>query len=485
MIQTSIIHNPAMIYGNQVPFDPSEKFPELVDSNLSIEENLVFAAVRQSFCYSGLDKDNFGTPGWNPFKDLVMPGDVVVIKPNLVVDSQNADQQTSITTHASLIRPIIDYCWKAMLGKGEIIIGDAPLAEADFERIVQRTQIKPMVQTLKERGVNINLKDFRSIKVIMKNGIWIDEQPTSNLPQESIEINLANKSLLFHQNKKKYQGGGYGKETTQVHHWGDIHEYKVAKKILEANVVICVPKLKTHNKAGITCCLKNLVGINVDKNYLPHFTKGPMNLGGDEFPMVPWYRVPLIKLITILRDYLLDKNWKRTGKYIAPLLKGIYNVFNRGNNREQTDGGSPAKWLMQSIAAVPVFQGSWSGNDTIWRMILDLNRIFLYVNSEGRINESPCRRVFYVVDAITIGEKNGPLYPGELKIGVVATGNNALSVDLALLKYLNIDYNKIPLYKNAITNQNWLAPDGIDLPIINGVVQVGEMNLDIQMGFLI
>ena len=31
-----------------------------------------------------------------------------------------------------------------------------------------------------------------------------------------------------------------------------------------------LPKLKTHKKAGITCALKNLIGINGNKEYLPH-----------------------------------------------------------------------------------------------------------------------------------------------------------------------------------------------------------------------
>jgi len=37
-------------------------------------------------------------------------------------------------------------------------------------------------------------------------------------------------------------------------------------------------------KAGITVSLKNLVGINGDKNWLPHHTEGNPNNGGDEHP---------------------------------------------------------------------------------------------------------------------------------------------------------------------------------------------------------
>jgi hypothetical protein len=35
---------------------------------------------------------------------------------------------------------------------------------------------------------------------------------------------------------------------------------------------------------GMTCALKNLVGINANKNWLPHHTEGTPEQGGDQFP---------------------------------------------------------------------------------------------------------------------------------------------------------------------------------------------------------
>ena len=55
-------------------------------------------------------------------------------------------------------------------------------------------------------------------------------------------------------------------------------------KYLEADVIINLPKLKTHQKAGITCALKNLIGINGNKEYLPHHRIGGFELGGDCYP---------------------------------------------------------------------------------------------------------------------------------------------------------------------------------------------------------
>ena len=53
---------------------------------------------------------------------------------------------------------------------------------------------------------------------------------------------------------------------------------------MEADVFINIPKLKTHKKVGLTCALKNLVGINANKNWLPHHTEGTTDRGGDQFP---------------------------------------------------------------------------------------------------------------------------------------------------------------------------------------------------------
>jgi len=468
MFSSTIIIDDSLEYGQIAPFDPSENYPENTGAILGQEKNTIYSAIRRAFINLGLNFENIQTQYWNPFSEIVKPGNVVIIKPNLVLNAQTEALQNSLTTHASVIRPIIDYCWKAMEGSGEIIIGDAPIAEADFELILKQTKISPMVEILQKRGINVRTSDFRSIKVIMKNGVWIDEQATSNKLKDSIIVNLGKQSMLFEAKNQNFQGGGYGKAITQKHHLGDVQEYKVSKEVLEADVVISVPKFKTHSKAGITSCLKNLVGINVDKNYLAHFTKGPENIGGDEFPRLTRFRVLLVKVTTFFRDLLLDKYWRFTGKLISRLLLVLQNIFQKRKNKKQNQGytKTAAKWLMQNIAGVPVFQGSWQGNDTIWRMILDLNRIFLYAKSDGSFSNDPCRKVFYVVDAVTIGEENGPLNPKEIKRGVIAAGNNALNVDLALLNFFNINTESILLYRNAIENKVWLAPEGLSESII-------------------
>ena len=66
------------------------------------------------------------------------------------------------------------------------------------------------------------------------------------------------------------------------HHNLSVHEYIITDYILKGDVVINVPKFKTHQKGGITVAMKNMVGINASKDCL-HHTLGARNEDGDEY----------------------------------------------------------------------------------------------------------------------------------------------------------------------------------------------------------
>src|ERR1019366_3386117 len=68
------------------------------------------------------------------------------------------------------------------------------------------------------------------------------------------------------------------------------HRYLIARELMQADVVINLPKLKCHKKTCVTGALKNLVGINGNKEYLPHHRKGGEALGGDCYPGNSWLK---------------------------------------------------------------------------------------------------------------------------------------------------------------------------------------------------
>ena len=56
--------------------------------------------------------------------------------------------------------------------------------------------------------------------------------------------------------------------------------------------------------------------------------------------------------------------------------------------------------------------GAWYGNDTAWRMTLDLNNIIHYSDKNGIIKkDQQIRKNLVLVDGIIGGEGEGPLSP--------------------------------------------------------------------------
>ena len=65
-------------YPRELPFNPPIKYPEYQGTELD-PNNKIYDHVRQILYKSGLDKENFGTINWNPFKDIVKPGMTVFV----------------------------------------------------------------------------------------------------------------------------------------------------------------------------------------------------------------------------------------------------------------------------------------------------------------------------------------------------------------------------------------------------------------------
>jgi hypothetical protein len=93
-------------------------------------------------------------------------------------------------------------------------------------------------------------------------------------------------------------------------------------------------------------------------------------------------------------------------------------------------------------------RGEWHGNDTIWRTILDLNKVLLYSDSEGRMHDTPQRKYFSVVDGIVAGEWNGPLNPSAVNSGCLVAGDDPVAVDLVCIRMMGFDWERIPTYAN-------------------------------------
>ena len=129
----------AWSYATDPPFHPQIRYPEY-DGPLSRSgtPNAAYDAVRETLHLLQLDDAHYGRMDWNPLGNFVSPGQMVAIKPNLVMNRHlRGGSLNCVITHGSIIRAVVDYACLALQGRGRIVIGDAPLQMADFEAICE------------------------------------------------------------------------------------------------------------------------------------------------------------------------------------------------------------------------------------------------------------------------------------------------------------------------------------------------------------
>ncbi|GAB4178610.1 MAG: DUF362 domain-containing protein [Geothermobacteraceae bacterium] len=132
-------------------------------------------------------------------KAFVRPGQKVLIKPNMLA-GKHPDR--AVTTHPAIVRAVIE---RVQAAGGSVSVGDSPgLGKPD--------------QVARKCGI---------LEVIEQTGARF--APFA----ESVPVELKA---------------------------GTFHRLELARDILEADVIINLPKLKTHQMMGLTCAVKNLYG---------------------------------------------------------------------------------------------------------------------------------------------------------------------------------------------------------------------------------
>lgn len=426
-ISISKIEDSKKGYPQRPPFYPPVIYPELKHLNIQLEtdeNNQVYEAVRNSFILMGLDSDNYMSKKWNPLAEIIKSGECVVIKPNFVLDRNRNDRTSQSTiTHGSVIRAIIDYVILALQGHGKVIVADAPQMNCDFDRLIRKNGMKAVIdyyqEQLRDTDIVVDLIDLRQERTIYKHGIVWERIHLKGDPLGYTIVDLKEDSELKGVDSKRFYGADYNRRETIAAHSKGHHRYFVSNTILNADVVISVPKLKVHRKVGVTLNIKNMVGINGNKNYLVHYQVGTQSQGGDEFSIESRQAI----FDRLIKDITLGKSWKY-GKYLyAAYLKGKELL-----KIKEKSGQNKA--------------GDWYGNDTAWRMAVDLNRVLLYSGKNGMPLKEK-RRYLSVIDGIVGGEGEGPLASTPVRSGVIIAGTNPVAADLVATAYMGLDYKRI------------------------------------------
>jgi uncharacterized protein (DUF362 family) len=429
-------------YSQTPPYNPPEIYPELINNFSGSQldrKNDVYGCIRNSFRQLNYDIQNYKTQNWNPLGWLIEQGNTVMLNPNMLAEKHLYNNDWDyIITHGSVMRAVIDYVYIALNGKGRIIIADGPQADSDIEKILELTGIKEIQYYYKQRfNFDIEFIDFRDSKLIDINGVTGEPIKLQGDPAGSTVMDISNLSMFSELDSVKlpYYGSHYDISVTQKHHTNGKHEYKICKTPLIADVFINLPKLKTHKKCGLTVNLKSLVGgINADKNYLPHYIIGSPENRGDQFDKKT-IKTSTENLFVINIKKYLSKNIRVVQFFARKFKKIAYKIFGETS---------------QTIRS-----GNWYGNDTVWRMCLDLNRILMYGNPDGTLDKMKKKKFLSVVDGIISMEGNGPNAGTRKTTGIIIVGDNAVSVDLTCARIMGFDENKIKIIKNAINNHEY------------------------------
>lgn len=364
------------------------------------------ASVRDLFRFLGLDDAN-------PLGRWIQPGMTVVIKPNWVKhEFGDTEGRNVLYTHASLVRALIDAALTALAGGGRVFVADAPLQGCDFARFRRQSGLAEMERDYARAPVAfLDLRrqwaeiDDASSYVHGVHALAGDPRGYS-----LVDLGARSRLMCFGVNAR-FGVTDYRHENTNGHHRG-AHRYLVSNTVLGADVILNVPKLKTHMKTGMTGALKNFVGIIGSKDFLPHFRAGSPRGGGDEYPDGNW----LSHAASPIRELLQTR---------APLW--LWKLARTG-----------------AASAAVVGGGAWHGNDTLWRTIHDLVDIARNYDVGGILRQRP-RTILTLVDAIVAGEGCGPLKPRPKPCGLLVWGEDPGTVDVACAALMGFDWRRIPL----------------------------------------
>jgi uncharacterized protein (DUF362 family) len=361
----------------------------------------------------------------------IHPGEKVVLKPNLVKESVYGDMNSwqHVITSEYIIRLVSEYVAKKLEGKGEIYLCDAPQTDSSFKIISERLNFAQIKRDIENKySVQFNIIDLRDYEWKVEEEVVVERHRLDGDPNGKIAFNLDKYSLFYkHAGEGSYYGADYEQNIVNSHHQKETHEYLICGTPIKADVFINLPKLKTHKKTGVTLNLKNLVGINADKNWLPHHIDGSPKTGGDQFPDQLLKNTIEDILVKIVRKIALKI------PFVGPFLA---KIFRKTGKKIFGDGDKTIR------------SGNWYGNDTTWRMALDLNRCLLYGNMDATFNNIP-KRYYSVVDGILGMEGNGPMDGSEKKCNVIIGGYDPVAVDTVCATLMGFDWEKIPIIKNA------------------------------------
>ena len=375
----------------------------------------------------------WGTSAAGTFGNVIPAGSKVLVKPNFVLHENNGRwTYDAVITHPMFVQSVVSELLQTQAAT--ITVGDSPVQNCDFPHLLRRTKLDAWSKDLMSREPRFTgIRDFRRTVATLKGGIRRAREDVVDLSRYTL-FDIGSDSLLepITTSEPRFRITGYDPKFLAQSHLPGRHQYLIAKDVLEADVVLNLPKLKMHKKAGVTNALKNFVGINGNKEYLPHHRIGGSTDAGDCYPG----KNRLKEALESLYDFQNRSITGSRAQLVAPVLR-------------------PLSKLLSVAGDETGIEGAWSGNDTVWRMSLDLNRILMYGRADGSMSETPQRTVIHVCDAIIAGQGSGPLAPEPFNLGFILAGDNAAAMDWVGAHFLGMNPKEVPIIRGAFDPFRW------------------------------
>lgn len=346
-------------------------------------------------------------------------GKKVLLKPNWVKQPFRQYDDICLCTHNNFIVAVLELVLKRK--PASVLIGDAPMQGCYWERLITPAFTDAVKELSATYTVPVVIKDFRRVFFdTVTNKLDDQRNPISNY----IIFDVGKKSYLEPitvPGKKIFRVAQYNPDKFSETHRPGVHKYCIIKELFNADVVISLPKIKTHQKTGITGALKNIVGFNGDKDYLPHHRVGGTKMGGDSYPGK--------NRIRYWAELAMDNANRNMGNFwYRPWFKF-----------------SQTLWALSFPGKEHQWHAAWYGNDTTWRMVMDLNLIVNYGMADGTLADTPQRFLYSFCDGIVGGQGDGPLSPDPLNLGVMSFTDDSTTNDICMALMMGLPIEKIPL----------------------------------------
>ena len=420
-------------------FSPHERYPEYRYDHVASAPNSVYSLVRTCLAQAGLDRENFGTSDWNPLGVFAPPRSSVFVLANFVQEELLTQRKGDINakcTHGSVLRAILDYLLIAVGPNGRVTFGNAALQNCNWGLVFRQTGTDKVSDFYTKQGVEVRAMDLRLATPGSGGCDAADDR--------GVNIDLGMASLLeplYRRGSPQFRVTNYNSDRTMSYHARGKHVYVLHREVLDADLVVSVPKLKTHEKVGITCALKGCVGAVGCKDCLPHHRFGSSVQDGDEYPID---RLGLLRAMSVIHEWVYKTDQTISGRF----LRGSDRMLQRLKKR-----------------LVPETGGAWWGNDTAWRMALDLARIIRYC-AGGELRARPAREHLVLIDGIVGGEGAGPLKPRPIDSRVLMFGDNPASADYASAVWMGFEPLRLPIVRESLTLEDYPLLDRLEREII-------------------